>query len=92
MFHQQYYYPYINHILDPQTLVRDDVYKRRISVAKKKAYANGLKPYEVIIIASIIEKEVAPIDQPKAAQTILNRLAKPMRLQLDSTLNYELNS
>ena len=39
--------PYINHILDPQTLVRDDVYKRRISVAKKKAYANGLKPHNL---------------------------------------------
>lgn len=39
--------PYINHILDPQTLVRDDVYKRRMSVAKKKAYANGLKPHNL---------------------------------------------
>ena len=39
--------PYINHILNPQTLVRDDVYKRRISVAKKKAYANGLKPHNL---------------------------------------------
>tara|TARA_R110000868_G_scaffold141231_1_gene357529 strand:+ start:718 stop:1467 length:750 start_codon:yes stop_codon:yes gene_type:complete len=39
--------PYINHILDPQTLVRDDVYKQRISVAKKKAYANGLKPHNL---------------------------------------------
>lgn len=39
--------PYINHILDPQTLVRDDIYKQRISEAKKKAYANGLKPYNL---------------------------------------------
>jgi group I intron endonuclease len=39
--------PYINHILDPQTLVRDDVCKQRISVAKKKAYANGLKPHNL---------------------------------------------
>lgn len=39
--------PYINHILDPQTLVRDDVYKQRISVAKKVAYANGLKPHNL---------------------------------------------
>lgn len=56
------------------------------------AKANGLKPYDVVIIASIIEKEVAPIDQAKAARAILNRLKRPMRLQLDSTLNYELNS
>ena len=56
------------------------------------AKANGLSPYEVIIMASIVEKEVAPIDQAKAARVILNRLAKPMRLQLDSTLNYELDT
>ena len=40
--------PYINHILDPQTLVRDDICKQRISVAKKRAYANGLKPHNLI--------------------------------------------
>lgn len=39
--------PYINHILDPQKLVRDDVYKKRLSDAKKKAYANGLKPHNL---------------------------------------------
>ena len=39
--------PYINHILDPQTLVRDDVYRKRLSEAKKKAYANGLKPHNI---------------------------------------------
>lgn len=39
--------PYINHILDPQILVRDNVYKQRLSVAKKKAYANGLKPHNL---------------------------------------------
>jgi group I intron endonuclease len=39
--------PYINHILDPQTLVRDDVYKQRMSLAKKMAYTNGLKPHNL---------------------------------------------
>ena len=39
--------PYINHILDPQKLVRDDVYKKRLSDSKKKAYANGLKPHNL---------------------------------------------
>jgi len=55
------------------------------------AKANGLTPYDVIIIASIVEKEVAPTDQSRAARVVLNRLKKPMRLQLDSTLNYELD-
>ena len=39
--------PYINHILNPQTLVRDNVYKKRLSDAKKQAYANGLKPHNL---------------------------------------------
>ncbi len=29
------------------------------------AKANGLTPYDVVIMASIIEKEVAPVDQAK---------------------------
>ena len=39
--------PYINHILDPQVIVRDDVYKKRLSESKKKAYANGLRPHNL---------------------------------------------
>lgn len=39
--------PYINHILNPQTLVRDDIYKKRLSESKKRAYANGLKPHNL---------------------------------------------
>ena len=39
--------PYINHILNPQTLVRDEVYKKRLSESKKRAYANGLKPHNL---------------------------------------------
>lgn len=48
-------------------------------------------PYEVLTIASIIEKEAGkPADGPKVARVIYNRLAKKMKLQLDSTLNYVL--
>ncbi len=77
--------------------VLQEMIKRFLQAAQDQqleatAKANGLKPYDVVIIASIIEKEVAPIDQAKAARAILNRLKRPMRLQLDSTLNYELNS
>jgi UPF0755 protein len=51
-----------------------------------------LDPYDVLIMASIVEKEVAPVDFPKAARVLLNRLARGMPLQLDSTLNYALDS
>jgi UPF0755 protein len=48
-------------------------------------------PYEVLTIASIIEKEAGkPADGPKIARVIYNRLAKKTKLQLDSTLNYVL--
>jgi group I intron endonuclease len=39
--------PYINHILDPQSLVRDSLYRERISTSRKKAFANGLKPHNL---------------------------------------------
>lgn len=37
--------PYMNHILDPQKIVRDDTYKQRLSEGLKKAYAKGLRPH-----------------------------------------------
>lgn len=48
-----------------------------------------LSPYDVVIIASIVEAET-PLDEdrPKVARAVLNRLAKGMPLQLDSTVNY----
>jgi len=56
------------------------------------AKANGLTPYEVLIMASIVEKEVAPIDQAKAARVILNRdtntiILTSEQLQQDSPYN-----
>ena len=47
-------------------------------------------PYEVVIVASIIEREVAPRDYAKAARVIYNRLDHGMKLQLDSTVAYGL--
>ncbi|MFT4199957.1 endolytic transglycosylase MltG [Gordonia sp. (in: high G+C Gram-positive bacteria)] len=50
---------------------------------------SGLSPYEVLIAASINEREVRhPEDLPKVARVILNRLAKNQRLEMDSTTNY----
>jgi UPF0755 protein len=47
-------------------------------------------PYDVVIVASIIQREVAPRDYAKAARVIYNRLAQGMKLQLDSTVAYGL--
>ncbi|QKT09130.1 endolytic transglycosylase MltG [Gordonia sp. X0973] len=50
---------------------------------------SGLKPYEVLIAASIMEREVRHTeDLPKVGRVILNRLAKNQRLEMDSTTNY----
>ncbi|HOF63283.1 MAG TPA: endolytic transglycosylase MltG [Dermatophilaceae bacterium] len=43
----------------------------------------------ILTIASIIEAEASRAeDRPKVARVVLNRLALPMRLQLDSTVSY----
>jgi len=36
--------PYMNHILNPQKIIRDDVYKQRLSEGGKKSYLNGRSP------------------------------------------------
>jgi UPF0755 protein len=50
----------------------------------------GLTPYEVLIIASMIERE-AKIDEDRAkiSAVIRNRLQREMLLQIDATLYYE---
>lgn len=49
----------------------------------------GLTPYDVVIIASLVEAETPlDADRGKVAQVVLNRLAKGMPLEFDSTINY----
>lgn len=58
-----------------------------------RAKAIGMSPYEVLIVASILEKEVRRAeDGPKAARVIYNRLDKKWPLGLDSTVLYIANS
>ncbi|QLE00273.1 endolytic transglycosylase MltG [Galbibacter sp. BG1] len=53
----------------------------------KRAEAIGLKPIEVIILASIVHKETAMVDErPRVAGVYMNRLKKNMLLQADPTV------
>ena len=55
-----------------------------------RAQAIGLKPYELLTAASLVERESPAGEFDKVARVILNRLNEPMRLELDSTVNYGL--
>lgn len=50
---------------------------------------SGFTRYEVLTIASLVEREAKLADeQPTVASVIYNRLAEPMRLQIDATVLY----
>jgi UPF0755 protein len=58
------------------------------------ANATDLKvtPYQIVIIASIIEKECrVAAERPQVARVIYNRLAQGMPLQIDATVRYAVN-
>ncbi|MGQ0626017.1 MAG: endolytic transglycosylase MltG [Sporichthyaceae bacterium] len=49
----------------------------------------GLKPLEVLTVASLIQAEAKlAVDMPKISRVIYNRLERKMRLQFDSTVHY----
>ncbi|HEX4225123.1 MAG TPA: endolytic transglycosylase MltG, partial [Pseudonocardiaceae bacterium] len=53
---------------------------------------SGFSTYQILTIASIIEREAGTkADMPKIARVLYNRLALPMDLQLDSTVDYALD-
>ena len=52
---------------------------------------NGLDAYQLVIVASIVEKEgYYPVNMPKVARVIFNRLARGGPLQMDATVLYYL--
>ncbi|HEX5880812.1 MAG TPA: endolytic transglycosylase MltG [Actinomycetota bacterium] len=49
----------------------------------------GLTPYQLLIVASMIEREAkVDADRPKIAAVIYNRLAAGKRLEIDATVEY----
>jgi UPF0755 protein len=75
----------------------DDVIDRLLAefVAKTssldfaQARANGLSPYQAMIVASLIEREaLVEQDRARIAGVIYNRLKRGMHLELDATVQY----
>jgi UPF0755 protein len=62
------------------------------SVEFHRAKTLGITPYQLLIVASIIEREAAiPHDRPLVAAVVYNRLRENMTLGVDSTLRYALH-
>jgi len=56
------------------------------------ARSKNLTPYDVLIIASMVEKEaIAPEERAKIAAVIYNRLKRHMPLGIDATIRYGLD-
>jgi UPF0755 protein len=78
---------------DEQALLQQMV-ERFDAVATEAGYresesAVGLTPYQLVIVASIIEREAKVAeDRPKVARVIYNRLAQGIPLGIDATLLY----
>jgi len=59
------------------------------SLPWQNAEAFGVSPYEVVVIASMIEREArVPEDRPLIAGVIYNRLDRDMALEIDATVAY----
>ncbi|HEY0411018.1 MAG TPA: endolytic transglycosylase MltG [Candidatus Dormibacteraeota bacterium] len=53
------------------------------------AAPQGLTPYQVVVLASIVEREARlPADRPMVAGVLYNRLARGMDLQVDASVIY----
>jgi peptidoglycan lytic transglycosylase G len=78
-------------VLIPQQLeaFEQNFAKVDLAYAKKK----NLTPYDVLIIASMVDREVAVAkERPLVAAVIYNRLRRGMPLAIDATTRYEFNN
>ncbi|MFJ8045854.1 endolytic transglycosylase MltG [Kitasatospora sp. NPDC096147] len=74
-----------------QQMVRQAAKAQQADELETVAGALGRSPYELVTIASLVQGEADNAeDMAKVARVVLNRLAKQMPLQFDSTINYAL--
>ena len=82
------------YVFGPSTRAADLIALQQAAFArawKKVRLPAGRAPYDVLIVASMIEREtVAPDERALVSAVIWNRLAKGMPLGIDATLRYGL--
>ncbi len=67
--------------------------KNFAKISMRTAKRKGLSRYDVVIIASMIEREaLVPADRPLIAAVIYNRLKQGIPLGIDATLRYKLGN
>jgi len=72
-------------------LVRTSAARLEASGLVAGAATIGYRPYQALVVASLVEREGITEDMPKIAQVIYNRLRIGQRLELDSMVNYPLD-
>lgn len=67
-----------------------NTFDEKVAIPLKNDFSNNKRTFdEIIILASILEKELKTLeDKKKAADVFLKRLEKGIALQADSTVNY----
>jgi len=91
LFPETYNVPYDIPTATIITLILDTFNARVTDATRQKAAAQKLTLYEVVTLASMVEREaVAANERPIIAAVFLNRIKKKMYLQVDSTAQYAL--
>lgn len=85
----------INPSASPQKILETLITTSAVQYVKSDlldtATAMNMSPYNVLVVASLVQREAKPQDFPKVARVIYNRLAEHRTLEFDSTVNYPLD-
>lgn len=73
------------------TLIRAGAAKYSKSGLVDTAKSVSLSPYDILVVASLVQQEAHVGDFPKVARVIYNRLHERRTLEFDSTVNYPLD-
>lgn len=73
------------------TLIGVSAYQYAQSGLLDTAKSLSMTPYEILTVASLVQREAKPQDFDKVARVIYNRLHEHRTLEFDSTVNYSLD-